>query len=247
MKRALRTLLLPVILFSCEALSQDEDGYSLRTQTQNLLSFTCDGYGKKFYVADMVDIVFAVSFEDTDAQAARRAVESVASQVNAFLKRDGFAEEIVSLLSSEIKKEQRNIDSYKKQFFYRAKSTYALRTKKVDNLENLLSRLVELGIDEIVSVSMISSKMTDLEDEARKLAIADAMRKAALTAEELGWRIGKVLAVQFHGETSYGYRSRDYGFGGRAGHGEASSMAESPLASHVGSRVTLTFEYVVKK
>jgi uncharacterized protein YggE len=247
MNRKLRVLLLIAILPAFRAISQEADNYSLRSQTKDLLSFSCDGYGKKFYVADMVDLVFAVSFENADAQAARRSIEGVVSKVNAFLKEEGYGEEIVSLLSSEIKKEKRHVDQYKYQFFYTAKSTYALRTEKVANLEQLLTTLVGLGIDEIVSVSMISTKMTDLEDEARRLAVADAKRKAALTADELDWELGKVLSVQFHGETSYSYRPSDYGWGNRSGHRAPSAMAQSPLASHVGSRVALTFEYVVKK
>jgi len=247
MRRTLGSALLLVILVSFQADCQEADGYSRRTQTQDLLSFTCGGYGKKFYVADMVDLVFAVSFENTDAQAARRSIEGVVGKVNAFLKENGFGEEIVSLLSSNISKEKRHVGQNRYEFFYTAKSTYALRTKKVANLEQLLTSLVGLGIDEIVSVSMISTKMTDFEDEARKLAIADAKRKATLIANELGWKLGKVLSAQFHGERSYGYGTRDYGFGKRGGHRAESSMAQTPLASHVGSHVSLTFEYVVKK
>ena len=150
MNRILRALLLIAILPAFQAGSQEANNYSLRTQTKDLLSFSCDSYGKKFYVADMVDLVFAVSFENADAQAARRSIEGVVSKVNGFLKEQGYGEEIVSLLSSEIEKEKRRIDQYKYQFFYTAKSTYALRTEKVANLEQLLRTVGGLGSDEIV-------------------------------------------------------------------------------------------------
>lgn len=203
--------------------------------------FTVTGYGKIFYTVDLADIRFSVSVRDKDVQQCKKKHDSILGEVNAYLEENGYPEGIVSLQSTTLSR-QRAPSGKPEDAFYLANSVYAMRTDRTKDLASLQAALVQLGVDEILSVDLFSSKQRQLEDEATKLAFKDAKEKAQLTAACLGWTLRNATTVSYAPSWRMGPR----GFGSRASSAspEASPLAAS--ANFVDVTVNVSFRYEVE-
>lgn len=74
-------------------------------------------------------------------------------------------------------------------------NTLTVKYRKLDSLGILLDDMVKNGATNINGVEFIISNMTDLLDEARRKAVADARRKAELYAKEFGVELDKVAHI----------------------------------------------------
>jgi len=204
--------------------------------------FAVTGYGKVFYTVDMADIRFSVSVRDKDVQQCKKKHDSILEGVNAHLEENGYPEGIVSLQSTTLSR-QRASSGKSEDEFYLARSVYSMRTNRTKDVASLQAALVQLGVDEILSVDLFSSKQRQLEDEATKLAFKDAKEKAQLTAACLGWTLRNATAVTYAPSPC---RSAPPGFGSRA---SAASPETSPLAASanfVDVTVNVTYRYEVE-
>lgn len=204
--------------------------------------FTVTGYGKIFYTVDLADVRFSVSVRDNDVQQCKKKHDSILEEVNAYLEENGYPEGIVSLQSTTLSR-QRASSGKPEDEFYLARSVYSMRTNRTKDVASLQAALVELGVDEILSVDLFSSKQRQLEDEATKLAFKDAKDKAQLTAACLGWTLRNATAVTYAPSL---WRTAPPGFGSRASAAspETSSLAAS--ANFVDVTVNVTFRYEVE-
>jgi len=65
----------------------------------------------------------------------------------------------------------------------------------VSKIEDILSRLLEAGADQFYSIELRSSKKSEYEIQARKLALEKALKKAEAMANQMGVKIGKVHSI----------------------------------------------------
>ena len=84
---------------------------------------------------------------------------------------------------------------------YPVSNSVNVRVRDLSKLGGLLDVMVRDGANQIGGVNFIVSEAGKLKDEARKEAMADAMRKAKLYAEAAGVELGRVLSIneQDHG------------------------------------------------
>jgi len=158
--------------------------------------FAVTGYGKVPTIIDLVEIQFSVSVRDSDAESSKKKHDKIMVKVNKYLKEKGFPDGILSLQSSILQR-QKGITGKTEDDFYLARSAYLIRTDRVQETNSLQIELVEIGVDEIQSVTLFSSKQRQLEDEAWKLALKDAAEKADLTARTLGLKLGKPVNMRY--------------------------------------------------
>ncbi|MBC00667.1 MAG: hypothetical protein CML67_14125 [Rhodobacteraceae bacterium] len=78
---------------------------------------------------------------------------------------------------------------------YRVSNNVSVRVRDLANLGALLDAMVRDGANQVGGISFIVSDADSLKDEARKAAMADAMRKAKLYAEAAGVKLGRVLSI----------------------------------------------------
>jgi uncharacterized protein YggE len=79
---------------------------------------------------------------------------------------------------------------------YRVSNAVQVKVRKLDGLGQILDEVVELGANQVQGVSFAVAEPTPLLDEARRKAMADARRKAALYAKEAGVEVERVLLIQ---------------------------------------------------
>jgi len=83
---------------------------------------------------------------------------------------------------------------------YRVVNQVEILARNLDRLGEVLDRLVSLGANELGGLSFEVSKAETLRDEARKEAVANALRRAKLYAAAAGTEVGQVLTIQEGGE-----------------------------------------------
>lgn len=84
---------------------------------------------------------------------------------------------------------------------YRAHNSVTVKVRNLDTLGEVLDQLVAAGSNELGGISFGVSKAETLKDEARKQAIANALRRAKLYAAAAGAEVGEI--VQISEETSF--------------------------------------------
>lgn len=202
--------------------------------------FTVTGYGKVFYTVDMADIQFSVSVRHQDVQQCKARHDSIVGELTEYLEKKKYPKEILSLEGTELKRERGN-SSKLEDDYYLAQSAYSMRTDRIGELSSLQADIVEIGVDEIQSVKLFSSKQRELEDQARERALEDAKRKAALTARQLGWSLDRPTGIRYLDNPSY---AQSRGFGSRGGHVTEGPVAAS--ANFVDITVEVTFSHKVE-
>lgn len=185
-------LILNIALYAGE-LKAECGPASCRMEPQH---FAVTGYGKVPYAIDLVDIQFSVSVRDSDAESSKKKHDKIMVKVNKYLREKGFPDGALYLQSSTLQR-QKSISGKTEDDFYLARSSYLLRTDRVQDTNPLQIELVEIGVDEIQSVILHSSKQRQLEDEAREFALKDAAEKADLTAKTLGLKLGKPVNMRY--------------------------------------------------
>jgi uncharacterized protein len=79
---------------------------------------------------------------------------------------------------------------------YEVRNMVTVRSRAVDRLGELIDALVGAGSNEIEGLSFEVSDREKRSDEARRAAMDDARRRAALLAESAGARLGAVLSIE---------------------------------------------------
>lgn len=82
---------------------------------------------------------------------------------------------------------------------YQVNNRVTVRVRDLAALGRLLDALIEAGANSIDGVSFGIEEIAALQDEARRRAVADARRRAALYAEAAGVALGPVLEVHEQG------------------------------------------------
>jgi uncharacterized protein len=78
---------------------------------------------------------------------------------------------------------------------YDASNQVAVTVRKLADVGVVLDQVVSAGSNQINGISFSVSKPEAAEDEARKLAVADAKRRADVYAAAAGVKLGPVLAI----------------------------------------------------
>lgn len=124
---------------------------------------------------------------------------------------------------------------------YEVNESISVKVRKTDDAGNVLTKIGDLGVSNISSLSFVVDDMTEVQSEARDKAIADAKDKAAKLSKSLGVRLVKIVNFDEGGAMPIYY--------GMAGKGMSvdavapQSIPELPTGENkVTSNVTITYE-----
>ena len=153
---------------------------------------TAQGQGVIKVIPDEATVV--ISIENTGANAAevKKKNDLQTAEVGKFLK--GF-----NLPQKDILTQRVNLNSYvenkSKKRVFRASQEIQIKLRDLNRLDELMSGLADAGITGIQGVQFNSSRITELQSEARKLAMLHAKRKAEDFAGALNQKVGKAIVI----------------------------------------------------
>jgi uncharacterized protein len=159
------------------------------------------GEGKIKVVPDEAMITVSVENTSKDAAEAKKANDEVADKVLKLIKQKGIATTDFQTQRMNLYK---NYDYNTKKSNYVANQTIAIHLKDLSKYDDLMMALVETGINGIQGVEFKSSKIKELEKQARKEALLDALAKAEDYVSVLkGQKVGKALLINDNSQTYY--------------------------------------------
>lgn len=151
-----------------------------------------NGEGKVKVAPDQVCISASVETKGNNAKDVKKQNDEKMDAVLKFIKK-------MNIPTADFKTKQVALnpqyDYEKKKTSYNATQTVEIVVKDLSKYDELMEGLVQQGINRIDRVSFESSKLTQYQSEARKLAMKDAKVKAEEYVSVLGQKVGKAFTI----------------------------------------------------
>jgi uncharacterized protein len=122
---------------------------------------------------------------------------------------------------------------------YRVHNMLSVRVRKLDKLGEVLDQLVTVGVNQMNGISFDVSKAETLKDEARKDAMANALRRAKLFAAAGGAELGEIVQIS---EDVSGFAPQPVMFGRAKNMAAEASVPVERGSQQLEARVTATWK-----
>ncbi len=187
-------------------------------------SIAVQGLGVVSARPDVAIIQAGVTGQSATAKAALDQHNAAMAKLLAELKAFGLASRDVQTRQVNLRAiypNRRQQESVPVPSAFRAVGNVRIRLREVDRLGELLDRMTAAGVNNLSGLHFTIADPAPLQDQARKLAIQDARRRAQLYAAEAGVKLGDVLRIR---EGAAAVPMREF----RA---MSASSAQSPIAA----------------
>lgn len=158
------------------------------------------GEGKVKVVPDQVVILATVETKGNNAKEVKKQNDIQMDAVLKLLKS-------MNLASADFKTKRVSLnpqyDFEKKKHSYNATQTIEILLRDLSKYDELMEGLVVQGINRIDNVTFQSSKLTQYQSEARKLAMREAKTKAEDYVSVLGQKVGMAITINDNSQTYY--------------------------------------------
>ena len=160
-------------------------------------SITVTASGSVAAEPDMARITSGVTSEAETAQEALSLNSQAMKGVIAGLKAAGIAPKDIQTSSFRIDPRYTRAKEGQTSVIdgYRVTNQIQITARDMDRLGEVLDQLVKLGANQMAGLTFEVSKAESLRDEARKEAVANALRRAKLYAAAAGAEVGEVLSI----------------------------------------------------
>jgi uncharacterized protein YggE len=175
--------------------------FTVATQAQEIKPIpmiNVSGEGKVKVVPDQVAISISVESKGSKSADVKNEndtkIDAALKIIKKYVAKEDYQTQRVAL--------NPNYDYEKKKYNYIATQTVSILLKDLSKYDALMEELVNTGINRIDNVEFKSSKLAQLQSDARKLAVKDAKAKAEDFVSALGQKVGKAVAIS---DNSQGY------------------------------------------
>ncbi len=153
---------------------------------------TVKGEGTVKVVPDQVLIRSRIEHEGNDAGEVKKQNDAAIAKIIAYLKSRGIEEKN---FRTEYMNLNKNYNYNEKSYSYVANQAISIKLEDLKNYEELMSGLLEAGLNRIDGIEFQSSKKDEHAAAARKKAMENAKLKAGEYAGALGQTIGKAVNI----------------------------------------------------
>lgn len=192
----LSSLALVAIVFLCVSPAQAQS-----VQAPNTISLT--GFGEVSGAPDMAIMSSGVVTHAKTARAALNANTIAMNEIFTILLAANIEQKDIQTSGFSIQPEyqysdQRDASGYPlppRILGYQVSNILSVKVHNLDDLGKLLDSTVSVGANQINSISFAVSDTLPLLNDARRVAMADAIAKAELYAQAAGVTLGNILAI----------------------------------------------------
>lgn len=169
---------------------------------ESLRTITVQGVGSVTAKPDMAVVRAGVVTQAASPAAAITQNSQAVAKLLATAKRFGIADRDLQTANFSLNPEYRRDRQAPPQIVgYRVNNGVTIRVRALENLGTLLDALVDEGTNQLNGIGFMIEEPDGFVDAARVNAVADAKRRAALYARELGVSVGRALQVTETGRT----------------------------------------------
>ena len=174
--------------------------FSDTTKTARLLSLS--GHGEVKAAPDMAIVELGVLSQGTTAKAALDANTKNMVALLAALKANGIDDKDVQTSNFSVGpryENNPNASPTPKIAGYDVNNAVAVTVHKLSELGGILDKAVTAGSNQINNVSFGIAEAQQLQDDARKAAVKDAVRKALVLTAAAGTKLGAIVSLSENG------------------------------------------------
>jgi uncharacterized protein YggE len=194
-------------------------------------TITIEGHGEVMAAPDMAQINSGVTTQGATAREALDANTAAMAELIAELKASGIEARDIqtsgfAVNPNYVYTDERDANGYSlppKINGYLVSNTVTVTVRKLDSLGSILDKSVTVGANTVNGVTFAVADPSELYDEARKAAFADARAKAELYATAAGGSLDEILSIS---ETQGFNNPQPYPMYARA---EAADSAKVPV------------------
>lgn len=227
-----------VVALALSLLALLSGGGTTRAEEKSMQrTVTVSASGQVAVKPDLARIATGVTTEAASAREAMSRNNEAMSKVISGLKSAGVAVEDIQTADLSVSPRYSNPRDGKAPSItgYQVTNQVRIAARDLARLGEVLDQLVTLGANQIGGLSFEASKAETARDEARRQAVANALRRAKLYAEAAGARVGPVLTIS---EDIAHVAPRGMAMA-RAAMAEAAPIEEGEL--QLEARVTVTY------
>ncbi|HEY9185722.1 MAG TPA: SIMPL domain-containing protein [Salegentibacter sp.] len=221
-----RLLLLTAILLSMGVVSQENK------LNQGIF---VSGEGIVKVVPDQVIIKSQIEHEGVNANSVKKENDHTADAILKYLKSQNIPEKNIQTDYVNLNKRYNYND---KSYTYVARQAITITLEDLNKYEEIISGLLENGLNGINGIQFKSSEVEKHKTEARKRAVLAAKRKAQEFAEPLNQKVGKAISISESSGNNFQpvYRMADMKMSEESGSQETLSPGEMEISVkvHVG-------------
>jgi uncharacterized protein YggE len=164
-------------------------------------TISLNGTGTVKLAPDIINISTGVESDAAVAKDALAKNTAAMTKVVAELKQSGIEPRDIQTANFSVEPRYDNSDEDKapKLVGYRVTNSVFITVRDISKLGEVLDKIVSLGANSIGGISFGVANREAVENEARKLAMADAIAKAKLFAEAAGAELGEVMTISEQG------------------------------------------------
>jgi len=223
---------------------------SIFAQVDSQRLITVTGSSEVRVVPDEVILTLGIETDDIDISVAKQENDRIAREVMIVAKGFGIEERYIQTDYINIEPRYEDYYDYKEFHGYFIMNTIVITIKDIEKLEDIMTAVLEKGVNYIYGVDFRTSELREHRDKARLMAIRAAREKAEALAGELDQNIGKPISIYENQDYWYsGYNS--YWNGGMYQNSMAydgyATETEGPIAPgeiNITASVTVSFELI---
>ena len=167
-------------------------GFLNAQETKQIPMINVSGEGKVKVTPDQAAITVSIETKGSKAAEVKTENDKKMDAIIKFIKKSNIAKEDFQTQRVSL---YPNYDYDKKKHSYIATQSLQILLKDLTKYDLLMEGLVDEGINRIDNVEFKSSKMIQLQSEARKLAMKDAKGKAEDYVSVLNQKVGKAFLI----------------------------------------------------
>ena len=178
-----KAVLILALLFMAISYSQEQ---------KQIPMINVSGEGRVKVAPDQASISISIETKGTKASDVKGENDKKMDAILKFIKKSTIAKEDFQTQRVSLNP---NYDYEKKKHNYIATQSLQILLRDLSKYDELMEGLVNEGINRIDNVEFKSSKKTQLQSDARKLAVKDAKAKAEDFVSVLGQKVGKAILI----------------------------------------------------
>lgn len=229
--------------FACEAAMAQAEA-PCRACGDQKPRITVSGTGKVTAKPDEATITIGVMNEDKSLKKCFELQTAGMNRVIDQIKAAGVKEEDIKTLGYNVTpryKDNRPVWGGVKPDSYQVSHTLSIKVRDITKLGGLIDKVVDSGANNINNLYFGSSRMEELEMEAKVKAVENAKAKTAAMAKGAGVKTGKILEISDSGTSMPVYRGQVKAFAMMA---DSASPQMEPGSIEVNAECVLVTEVV---
>lgn len=239
------TTLVIVTIIGLYAVQQLDIAYPVRvTSAYPTTEFSVTGEGKVEVIPDTATINAGITVSAAqDVATVQKQINEVNNKIIAGMKDLSISKKDIQTSEYSIYPNY-NYENGQKIDGYMGNATVSIKTHRLDQVQNIFSKLTEAGANQIQGVTFSVDDMTKVRVKARTRAIDDAKKQAQQLAKDSGIKLGKITnIIESPGPEQYPpYMAKSYAGGGDVAEVSAPDATIEPGSQTISSTVTLFFE-----